>query len=98
MAKIMAAARARILFGDFRPNVTDVAKDAKVSIRTIFEIYRDHDGLLKAALDDALTYDRLLCVLFQTEIPPWTIGTETASRIVGAVVFGRIIEGEQNAS
>lgn len=92
-AKVMAACRARMIFGDMRPSIAQVARDANCSIRVIFDIYKSLDGMLDAALADAPTYDRLLCMLFETDTPPWTIGAATADRVLRAAVFGRIIEG-----
>lgn len=96
--KIMAAVKARLFFGNFRPTIPEIAKDARVSVRTVFEIYKNHEGLISEAIKDQATYDRLLCILFDSEVPPWTIGSQTAKRVLEAALFGRIIEGtSQNA-
>lgn len=85
-AKIIAACRAKMLAGDFRPSVIGVAQAADCSVSSVFQHFIAVEVLHKVALDEA-TRDAIYKMIIpwaRTEPLP-----EIAESVVHAAVFGR---------
>lgn len=85
---IIAAARAKMLAGDFRPSIRSVAADAGCAVRTVFQHFTDVEGVHRAALD-AETRDGIAALVNMGAVAPPS--PADADRISFAAVFGRPI-------
>ncbi len=81
-ATILAACRAMMLAGDFRPTMLAVARNAKCSVRSVFTHFDDVEALHLAALDRD-TQDGILQLIMPGMWAP------APAAIVWAAVFGR---------
>lgn len=82
---ILTACRALISTGTFQPSALQVAKQAGVSVRTVFAVFPAVEWMLTAALDEATKRAVLTLILRECLFPP----EADCERVVRAVVFGR---------
>ena len=83
---ILSSCRAAMRSGTFRPSALDVARDANVSIRTVFHHFVNHEALLAAAIEDEQTRRTILALLLRDSLFPSEMD---CMRVVKAAVLGR---------
>jgi len=86
-AAILQACRALMASGELRPTMIGVAKQAGVSVRTVFAIFPTHDRLLTAALDEPTRRAVLALILRESLFPG---SAADCDRVIRAACFGRV--------
>lgn len=91
-AAIMEATRRAMQYGIFQPAVTEVAKAAGVSVRTVFQHYGNIEALRRTAIEDDTTFQAILDIAMGST--KWreavTLPIGAGDRIVLAIVLGRL--------
>jgi AcrR family transcriptional regulator len=87
--RMLLACRVRMRQGDFRPTVADVASEARVVVRTVFQAFGTREAMLRAALDDDTTRDAILQRILGADYALIGAPDEWLERIAQAAVFGR---------
>lgn len=86
-AAILSACRASMRSGLFRPSAAAMAHEAGVSVRTVFQHFETHEGMLTAALQDDETQRTVLSLIMRDSLPPATDADR--ARLFRAILVGR---------
>lgn len=84
---ILSACRASMRSGIFRPSAAAMANEAGVSVRTVFDHFDTHEGMLTAALQDDETQRTVLALILRDSLPPATAADR--ARLFRAILVGR---------
>lgn len=87
-AAILQACRRSMCMGELRPTAAAIAKQAGVSVRTVFDVFNGGgiDNLWREALDEPTKRAILALVLRDSLFPA---SAADCDRVVRAIVFGR---------